>query len=92
MRYINDYYPILHQKNFTKINEVYRLEDEEGYGPFSLDQPCAAYLRSHMDPEDLWNVMAHQVCSKTFTKSELQKCYGTMVFGWRTKRLYKQFF
>lgn len=86
------HFPILHQKNYTKIKAVYRLEDSDGDGPFGKDQACSEFLKEHYDPEAMWEVLRKHVCKKTFSKKNLQECYGTMIFGWRTRQLYNRFF
>lgn len=88
----NSEFPILYQKNFTKVKVVYRLEDADGEGPFAFAQLCSSYLVSHYDPEELWKVMRQRVCKKTFSKNALESCYGLMIFGWRTRTLYNKFF
>lgn len=65
---------------------VYRLEHPQGHGPFYGDQVCAPFLRPHYDPEDLFQVLG-------FPKEILEPLSTAgLVFGWRTQRLYRQFF
>ena len=65
---------------------VYRLENEQGHGPFHGDQPCVPFLLPHYDPEDLFKAMGLPAGSLNALSN------AGLVFGWRTQRLYREFF
>lgn len=65
---------------------VYRLENEHGHGPYGGDRVCMEYLVPHYEPVDLFRAMG--------LSEDVLEGLGNagLVFGWRTKRLYRRFF
>lgn len=65
---------------------VYRLENEHGHGPYRGDRACMAHLVPHYEPADLFRAMG--------LSEDVLEGLGNagLVFGWKTKRLYRRFF
>jgi len=65
---------------------VYRLEDKEGYGPFSGDQVVIHLLVEHKDPEKMLKQAG--LNRKAFNRL----CNAGWKFGWSTRQLADKFF
>lgn len=65
---------------------IYRLENEDGYGPFSGNQEATTFLTKHNNPEDM---LKEVKLSKRKFKNMMTNNY---IFGWKNEDLYKKFF
>lgn len=66
--------------------QVYRIENQDGNGPFFGDQKCLTALASHEDPEKMLDSAG--INNKNFRKL----CKLGWVFGWSSEALYDKFF
>ena len=65
---------------------VYRLENEQGFGPFWCGQCASNFLKPHKDPEEMMKLSGLN-----------RKCFNRLssagwIFGWESLELYRQFF